>query len=207
MLVENDDKLDNQEKIVMIEKLTRKLNDIDEVKTVRSVTRPVGDGLSQLYVTSQAKELGGELGKGHEGIGKISDGLTETNLALLKQKPKIEESAQGIDQLIDGTKAIKSGVGEVRESLISLEDGVRRSKEGVGTIRSKIKKAKKKELEQEYRSSETMIQELERVVNTLERHAKSNQQLMTTIKKVKASYENLSFEALENRLPEVKRHG
>ncbi|MCY7646732.1 MMPL family transporter, partial [Bacillus safensis] len=113
------------------------------------------------------------------------------------------ESAQGIDQLIDGTKAIKSGVGEVRESLISLEDGVRRSKEGVGTIRSKIKKAKK-ELEQEYRSSETMIQELERVVNTLERHGKSNQQLMTTIKKVKASYENLSFEALENRLPEVK---
>ncbi|WP_366204760.1 MMPL family transporter [Bacillus safensis] len=203
VLVESDNKLDNQKKIVIIEKLTRKLNDIDEVKTVRSVTRPVGDGLSQLYVTSQAKELGGELGKGHEGIGKISDGLTETNLALLKQKPKIEESAQGIDKLIDGTKAIKSGIGEVRESLISLEDGVRRSKDGVGTIRSKIKEAKK-ELEQEYRSSETMIQELEQVVKTLERHAKSNQQLMTTIKKVKKSYENLSFEALENRLPEVK---
>ena len=96
VLVENDHKLDNQEKIVMIEKLTRKLNDIDEVKTVRSVTRPVGDGLSQLYVTSQAKELGGELGKGHEGIGKISDGLTETNLALLKQNQKLKNPLKAL---------------------------------------------------------------------------------------------------------------
>ncbi len=143
VLVESDNKLDNQEKIVIIEKLTRKLNDIDEVKTVRSVTRPVGDLGEPALCHLSSERAGGELGKGHEGIGKISDGLTETNLALLKQKPKIEESAQGIDKLIDGTKAIKSGIGEVRESLISLEDGVRRSKEGVGTIRSKIKEAKK----------------------------------------------------------------
>ncbi len=87
--------------------------------------------------------------------------------------------------------------------MISLEDGVRRSKEGVGTIRTEIKQAKK-ELEQEYRRSEAMIQDLERVVSTLEGHAKSNEQLMTTIKKVKQSYENVSFEALENRLPEIK---
>ncbi|WP_353855698.1 MMPL family transporter [Bacillus sp. Bos-x628] len=203
VLVESENELDNQEKIVIIEKLTRKLNDIEEVKTVRSVTRPVGDGLSQLYVTSQAKDLGGELGKGNEGIGKISDGLTETNLALIKQKPKIEDSTKGIDKLIHGTKAIKNGIGEVRESLIALEDGVKRSKDGVGTIRQKIKEAKK-ELEQEYYSSEAMIKELQTMVNTFERHEKSNQELMTTIKKVKKSYENLSFETLEKRVPKLK---
>ncbi|MDG3043717.1 hypothetical protein OE903_06125 [Bacillus sp. B6(2022)] len=49
-----------------------------------------------------------------------------------------------------------------------------------------------------------MIQDLERVVSTLEGHATSNEQLMTTIKKVKQSYENVSFEGLENRLPEIK---
>ncbi|MGG1963436.1 hypothetical protein ABFY43_20715 [Bacillus pumilus] len=49
-----------------------------------------------------------------------------------------------------------------------------------------------------------MIQELKQMVSTLERHAKSNQQLITTIKKVKSSYENVSFEALEKRFPEVK---
>ncbi|MFS0656263.1 MMPL family transporter [Bacillus sp. 179-C3.3 HS] len=203
VLVESDNALDNQKNIVMIEKLTRKLSDIDEVKAVRSVTRPVGDGLSQLYVTSQAKELGGELGKGHEGIGQISDGLSEANLELLKQKPKIQNSAKGIDQLIHGTKAIKSGVGEVRESLIALEDGVKRSKDGVGTIRTKIKEAKKN-LEQEYQSSQAMITDLEAMVKKFKGHAKSNQQLITTIKKVKKSYEDISFEALEKRMPEIK---
>ncbi|MFB8734566.1 hypothetical protein ACEQPO_13690 [Bacillus sp. SL00103] len=37
-------------------------------------------------------------------------------------------------------------------------------------------KETKKELEQEYRRSEAMIQELKQMVSTLERHAKSNQQ-------------------------------
>ncbi|MGE6631494.1 MMPL family transporter [Bacillus sp. NPDC077027] len=203
VIIQNDAKLDNQKYIIIIEKLSRKLNDIKEVKSVRSVTRPVGDGLSQLYVTSQAKELGGELGKGHHGIGKISDGLNETNQAIIKQKPKIKESTKGIDRLINGTKAIKSGIGEVKESLVALEDGVNRSKDGVDTIRKKIKNAKV-ELEREYESSQTMLNEFKAMVNTLQRSTESNKKLIETLKNAKKSYGNLPFESLEADIPQLK---
>lgn len=71
VIVKSADVLDNNEGLIAIEKLSRAIEQTDGVSKVRSATRPVGKGLSDLYVKSQAKELNTGLDKSNEGLKKF----------------------------------------------------------------------------------------------------------------------------------------
>lgn len=147
IVIKNDDKLNTSEYIALTEKISQELNKISDVDSVRSVTRPTGEPIDDLYISEQVKSLGDGLGQGNEGIQKISTGLAEAGDQLEANQPKMEEAVNGIGQLIDGTNQLQSNMGTIHENLAKIEDGLNKGaagttqvKDGLTTIKSESAK-------------------------------------------------------------------
>lgn len=143
VVVKSSDLLDNNEGLIAVEKLSRAIEQTDGVSKVRSATRPVGKGLNDLYVKSQAKELNSGLDKSNEGLKKIQDALTTMSKSIEDQTPQIKASGKGINKLISGTESVQLGIQNVEKSLRKLKNGIDQNKQGVAKIKNEIKAAKK----------------------------------------------------------------
>ena len=75
IVIKNDDQMNTSEYIAITEKISQELEKVNDVDTVRSVTRPTGEPIDDLYLSKQVASLGDGLGQGNDGIKKISDGL------------------------------------------------------------------------------------------------------------------------------------
>ncbi|MFB6467488.1 MMPL family transporter [Cytobacillus sp. Hz8] len=130
VVIKNDDAMNNSEYISLAEKITQELNKLDEVDKVRSVSRPLGDQIDDLFVSNQAKTLGDGLGKGNDGIQKISNGLHQAGTEMTKSVPKLNQATDGINGLISGTNQLQSGMGGLQMGLSQIEDGIRKGSMG-----------------------------------------------------------------------------
>ncbi|RLQ96633.1 MMPL family transporter [Falsibacillus albus] len=142
IVIKNDERMDSADYIAVTEKISQELKKVDSVDTVRSVTRPTGDPIKELYVPNQAENLGEGLGKGKTGLDKISDGLEEAGSKLSKSKPELNGAADGVNQLIDATSQVKSGISTVQSNLSKIEDGIRQGSAGSTEIKQGLEKAK-----------------------------------------------------------------
>ncbi|MBY0147195.1 MMPL family transporter [Neobacillus niacini] len=147
IVIKNDDELNTSEYIALTENISQELNKISDVDSVRSVTRPTGEPIDDLYISEQVKSLGDGLGQGNDGIQKISSGLAEAGDQLEANQPKMEEAVNGIGQLIDGTNQLQSNMGTIQENLAKIEDGLNKGaagttqvKDGLITIKSESAK-------------------------------------------------------------------
>ncbi|KPD01484.1 putative membrane protein YdgH [Geobacillus sp. BCO2] len=75
VVVKSKEPLDSEEGLALIEKMSREIEKVDGVASVRSATRPTGEPIQELYVTEQAKQLKDGLGAGKEGIEKSAPDL------------------------------------------------------------------------------------------------------------------------------------
>lgn len=57
VILKNDDQLDTIEYLSLADTITNELAKVDLVDRVRSVTRPMGDSIEDLYISNQAKTL------------------------------------------------------------------------------------------------------------------------------------------------------
>lgn len=135
IVIENDDELNSSEYIALTEKISQELAKIDDVEVVRSVTRPMGDPIDELYISGQVKSLEDGIGQGNNGIKKISDGLSEAGSQLKANQPKMEEATDGISQLISGTNQLQSGMGTIQTNLAKIEDGLEKGAAGTTQVR------------------------------------------------------------------------
>lgn len=142
IVIKNDEKMDSAEYIGLAEKISQDLMKIDGVDTIRSVTRPTGEPVEELFVTKQAETLGQGIGEGNDGIKQISDGLSEAKDELSKSQPKLEEAASGISSLVSGTDELKSGMDKLHGGLITIEDGIRKGSMGSGEIKAGLQEIK-----------------------------------------------------------------
>jgi putative drug exporter of the RND superfamily len=147
IVIKNDDEMNTSEYIAITEKISQELNKINDVDSVRSVTRPTGEAIDDLYISEQVKSLGDGLGQGNEGIQKISSGLAEAGGQLEANQPKMEEAVNGIGQLINGTNQLQSNMGIIQENLAKIEDGLNQGaagttqvKEGLTVVKSESAK-------------------------------------------------------------------
>ncbi|CEG26977.1 MMPL/RND family transporter [Bacillus sp. B-jedd] len=143
IVIKNDEPMDKAEYLAVTDKMSEELAKVKNVKTVRSVTRPTGEPINDLYVSSQAKTLGDGIGKGNDGIKQISGGLSEAEKQLASSGPKLKQTTDGISKLISGTNELKSGIGTVQTNLKKIEDGIRQGSAGSGQIRSGLADVKK----------------------------------------------------------------
>jgi len=144
VVLENDDSMKTKEYVTLIESISNRLENLDHVNKVRSVTRPTGEKIDELYVKNQADQLGKGIGEGTEGIATIKDGLNEAATSIKDSKPEIEKATSGIGELNDGTKKLQSGVGELQTALSSIENGIRQGKTGAGDLKKGASEASKK---------------------------------------------------------------
>lgn len=142
VILKNDERMDSAEYIELTERISRELEKVDLVDTVRSVTRPTGEPIEDFFVSKQAETLGSGLGEGKEGLDQISEGLQEAETELSKSAPELEGAADGINELINGTTAVKSGLGEIQNNLAKIEDGIRKGSAGSDELKAGLAKAK-----------------------------------------------------------------
>ncbi|MGG3888180.1 MMPL family transporter [Metabacillus fastidiosus] len=138
IVIKNDDAMNNAEYVALAEKISQELIAINHVDTVRSVTRPTGEKIEDLFVAKQAETLGEGLGEGKDGIKQISEGLQEAGTELKKSEPQLKEATKGINDLITGTNEIKSGMSAVQTNLSKIEDGIRQGSAGSAEIKKHL---------------------------------------------------------------------
>ncbi|MDQ0229822.1 MMPL family transporter [Metabacillus malikii] len=142
IVLKNDEEMDSTEYISLAEGISKELETVDLVDTVRSVTRPTGEKIEDFYVSKQAETLEEGLGEGKEGLKQISDGLAEAETELSKSSPQLTEATDGINDLINGTTEINSGLTEIQTNLAKIEDGIRQGTAGSEEIKKGLAEAK-----------------------------------------------------------------
>jgi putative drug exporter of the RND superfamily len=142
IVIKNDEKMDSVEYIGLAEKISQDLEKIDGVDTIRSVTRPTGEPLQDLFVSKQAGTLKQGIVQGNDGIKKISDGLGEAEDELANSQPKLTEATDGIGRLVSGTNELKTGMVQLQSGLTQIEDGIRKGSLGSGEIKKGLEEIK-----------------------------------------------------------------
>jgi RND superfamily putative drug exporter len=139
VMLKVDKPLDTPEGLAALEQVARALTEVDGVKTVRSVTRPTGEPLSDLQVSSQIGQLGDGLGQGVGGLDQIGKGLSDAGSALKENAPKLTEAASGVSALVQGTADLKTGVVQLGDGLSQIEQGLRDGSIGAGELAAAMK--------------------------------------------------------------------
>ncbi|WML27071.1 MMPL family transporter [Neobacillus sp. OS1-33] len=147
IVIKNDDKLNTSEYISITEKISQELAKVNNVDTVRSVTRPTGETIDDLYLSKQVASLGDGIGQGNDGIKKISDGLEEAGTQMASNQPKMEEATSGINELINGTTKLKNGMGDIQGGLTAIEKGLKSGSTGSQQIKDGMTLVKTKSAE------------------------------------------------------------
>ncbi|MDX8366648.1 MMPL family transporter [Cytobacillus sp. IB215665] len=135
IVIQNDDPMGDLESISIIEKISREVASVNGVASVRSITRPIGEPLEELFVQNQLAELNGGLADGNDGIQLISEGLQEASTLMSQNTPKLNEATDGISDLINGTNELKSGVAGLADGLKSIEQGMWDSSYGANQLK------------------------------------------------------------------------
>lgn len=142
IVIKNDEEMDSTEYIALAEEISKELEKVNLVDSVRSVTRPTGEVIEDFYVSKQAESLEEGLGEGNDGIVQISDGLAEAESELSKSNPQLKEATIGINELINGTSDINSGMSEIQTNLAKIEQGIRQGSAGSTEIKNGLAEAK-----------------------------------------------------------------
>lgn len=142
VVVKNDEELDSAEYVSLAEDISKELEKINLVETVRSVTRPMGEPLKDLSIASQAETLGDGLGEGKDGLNQISDGLEEASGKLSESAPDLEVATDGINELISGTNQLQTGLTDIQSNLTKIEAGIRQGSAGSAEIEKGLENAK-----------------------------------------------------------------
>ncbi|MCM3217090.1 MMPL family transporter [Niallia taxi] len=140
--IKNDEEMDSIEYLGLAENISKELEKVNLVKNVRSVTRPTGEPIEDLYISKQAESLEEGLGEGKDGIDQISEGLHEAGDQLSKSGPQLSGATSGINDLIKGTDEIKTNLGTIQTNLAKIEDGIRQGTAGSDDIKAGLEATK-----------------------------------------------------------------
>lgn len=204
IVIKNDDKMDNSEYLALIEKISREVEKVDHVETIRSATRPVGDKIDDMYVTNQAGTLGDGLEKGNDGIKEIRNGLDHAATALHASSPELSKATDGIDNLVHGTVALQTGAEELQTNLVKIQNGLKDGAIGADQLKKGVKEAKinaeklaagSKELLSSYQQIGAGLDELHKNYVTTQAGLAN---IQVEIEKLKTA-----IDALENEHPEL----
>jgi len=147
IVIKNDDQMNTSEYMAITEKISQELARVNDVNTVRSVTRPTGNTLDDLYLSKQVASLGDGLSQGNDGIKKISDGLEEAGSQMAANQPKMQEATDGISELITGTNKLKTTMGDIQGGLTEIEKGLKSGSAGSTQIKDGLAQIKTKSAE------------------------------------------------------------
>ncbi|MGE6368089.1 MMPL family transporter [Planococcus kocurii] len=116
VIVKSADSLTERSTVPYFESLSAEIEKIDGVETVRSITRPTGEVIDELYVDEQLGLLADGLGEARDGLGEVQTGLTEvqTNLTAISEQAG---NSAGLTEAAAGLGQINQQLGQVSQGL------------------------------------------------------------------------------------------
>lgn len=136
IVLRNDLSLDNNTDLAVIDGLTKKIEKIKGVNSVMGPTQPQGSEITDLYSDSQTKQVVSGLSLANNGVQEISNGLGTIN-----NKLTVPDFSQ-VDQLVDGTSKIQTGMASLTEALKQVNTGIGKGASGAEEIANGISQIK-----------------------------------------------------------------
>ena len=134
--IQSSHKLDNEKSLLLIDRLTKQLQQSDGVKTVASATQPGGKAIKKLYVRNQMSTVTGGLVKAQQGVNKINKGLKSAHSQLASQN--VSGSVKSANQLASGAKQVSDGTQKLNSGTQSLSSGAKTLSSGTQTLQNGI---------------------------------------------------------------------
>ncbi|EPD49478.1 hypothetical protein HMPREF1210_03377 [Paenisporosarcina sp. HGH0030] len=125
VIIESDEKLANEEMIPYVESLSQRFEQIEGFEKIRTVTRPTGEIIEDLYVDHQLGLMADGLTEAREGLTEIGAGLEQiqSGLAGAGNSGGLGEVAAGLGQLNDQLALTTQGLqqtGNVQQTVGAL---------------------------------------------------------------------------------------
>ncbi|CAH1190944.1 Chromosome partition protein Smc [Paenibacillus auburnensis] len=141
IVIKNDDRMDSSEYMGLAEKISRELEKVDGVKSVRSMSRPTGEQINDFLIPTQVATLSDGLDQSNDGLNKIQSGLAEASKQLSDNEPKLQEAVSGSAKLTEGTAELKQGIAALGDGLSRIESGIKSGSAGAGEIKAGLAQA------------------------------------------------------------------
>ncbi|GLC89061.1 MMPL family transporter [Lysinibacillus piscis] len=121
LVIQSNHALDNAQSLQALDELAEQITQIDGVAEVLTATRPIGEKITDFYMTAQTKQLNNGLGDANDGVGKINNGLSTAEQQF---KQADTNDIENVQALIDGTTDVKAGVASLSDAVEQLASGV-----------------------------------------------------------------------------------
>ncbi len=138
VLIKKDEPIVNETDVAYLESISQDLEKIEGVQSVRTITRPTGEIIEDLYVDQQLGLMADGLNEATDGLDEVQTGLTEVQggldqitgmfanpTAAGEGRAGLAQAAEGIGQLSEGLGASNIGLGEVGSGLDELSNMMR----------------------------------------------------------------------------------
>lgn len=136
IILKDDENIVTEKTVPYAEQLSRELVKLDGVKAVRSISRPTGEVIDDLYVDQQLKQVASGLTDAKDGLGEVGQGLqtVEDNLKTISsQIPAGGQASAGAAQL----QQAADGLGQINQQLTLVGQGLQSAEnipQTVGTL-------------------------------------------------------------------------
>lgn len=157
VVIKQDSEIIKENVVPYIEVLSKEIEKLDDVKIVRSITRPTGEAIEEMYVDYQLglmadgmrKAIGG-LEEIQKGLTQVQGGLTQTGKAIPSGREasaggqQLRQAAEGIEQINEQIEEITGGLQlglspeEAAGSLQVLSAELQGISEGINLAASQI---------------------------------------------------------------------
>lgn len=118
VVIENEETLDNNDALAVIDDITNRLNSLEGVKEVSSVTQPLGEKIDDFYIDEQMGTVTGGLSDTRDGVDTIQDGMSEA------EKELGDADFSEVDDMVDGTASLENGMSELTAGLQQIQAGL-----------------------------------------------------------------------------------
>ncbi|WP_462400392.1 MMPL family transporter [Lacticaseibacillus pantheris] len=140
-ITDGNKKLDQEKYLKIIDRVTRKIQDKDGVKTVASATQPGGSKVRALYAKNQLKTVTKGSKQVNKGLGTINSGLlsAKNQIAASNMQSGLDGVTQliaGTNKLIDGSNTLQSGTKSLASGATTLSSGANSLASGAQTVNS-----------------------------------------------------------------------
>ncbi|WP_088007413.1 MMPL family transporter [Indiicoccus explosivorum] len=116
VIINSEDLIATEELIPYVESVAEEINALEGVDSVRTITRPTGEPLEDLYVTTQAGRVAEGLTEARTGLTDVQDGLSEiqTNLTGISEQAS---GSAGLNEAAASLGQLNAQLGQVSQGL------------------------------------------------------------------------------------------
>ncbi|WP_258921870.1 hypothetical protein [Heyndrickxia coagulans] len=118
VVIENGKAMDNNASMAVIDNIAQRLEKIDGVEKVSSVTRPEGKKMEDFYIDKQMITV-------TDGLSQKQNGVDQINAGLKTAREKLGSADfSKVNDMVDGTAKLENGMGALATGLEKIQNGI-----------------------------------------------------------------------------------